>query len=79
MKAEILRAMDSIYALAYVTIMAASGSSAESGLPGVRKGSRCGQSSIHILPDMHLALSMTMEDCMKNSVYIKRGWTYVYQ
>ncbi|KAI1432133.1 heterokaryon incompatibility protein-domain-containing protein [Xylaria sp. CBS 124048] len=73
-----IKAMDLVYEQAYFTIVAGSGTDADSGLPGVRDGTRSASRQIarQILPDMKLVLRHTMQDIVAQSEYHHRGWTF---
>jgi hypothetical protein len=69
--------MDSIYSRAFFTIIAANGSDANSGLPGVRPGTRQINQTVLHLEDMSL-ISMVDErkhGGVKNSPWATRAWT----
>ncbi|KAI0388991.1 heterokaryon incompatibility protein-domain-containing protein [Xylariaceae sp. FL0594] len=73
-----INAMDLVYEQAHFTIIAASGKDADSGLPGVREGSRSasGQIRTEVVPGVHLALRHTMQDMLSKAEYHHRGWTF---
>ncbi|KAI0535880.1 heterokaryon incompatibility protein-domain-containing protein [Xylaria digitata] len=73
-----INAMDLVYEQAYFTIVAGSGTDADSGLPGVREGTRSSsrQVAVEILPGINLVLRHTMEDIVGKSEYHHRGWTF---
>ncbi|KAI0203154.1 heterokaryon incompatibility protein-domain-containing protein [Astrocystis sublimbata] len=73
-----ISAMDLVYEQAYFTIVAGSGTDADSGLPGVREGTRSSSSQItsEVLPDIRLVLRHTMQDIVTKSEYHHRGWTF---
>jgi hypothetical protein len=72
-------AMDAIYSSAFVTIIAASGTDSNSGLPGVRLGSRSiSQDILELSPQLRLILYNEKEnhpELMRNTVYEIRAWT----
>ncbi len=72
-----INAMDLVYEQAYFTILAGSGTDADSGLPGVREGTRSSSHQItnEVLPGVSLLLRHTMEDIVAKSEYHHRGWT----
>ncbi|KAI3341474.1 heterokaryon incompatibility protein-domain-containing protein [Ustulina deusta] len=73
-----INAMDLVYEQAYFTILAGSGTDADSGLPGVREGTRSSSHQItnEVLPGVSLLLRHTMEDIVAKSEYHHRGWTF---
>ncbi|KAI8945391.1 heterokaryon incompatibility protein-domain-containing protein [Xylaria longipes] len=73
-----INAMDLVYEQAYFTIVAGSGTDADSGLPGVREGTRSSscQISSEVLPGIRLVLRHTMQDIVAKSEYHHRGWTF---
>lgn len=72
-----INAMDLVYEQAYFTIIAGSGTDADSGLPGVREGTRSSshQVTAEVLPGINLVLRHTMQDIVAKSDYHHRGWT----
>jgi hypothetical protein len=79
-------AMDKVYALAVATIVAASGENADSGLPGVRPGTRTPfhyVETIRGIPmgnrwDIDTLRSTTprdLIDCAERTIWISRAWT----
>ncbi|KAI1427962.1 heterokaryon incompatibility protein-domain-containing protein [Xylaria sp. FL1777] len=73
-----INAMDLVYEQAYFTIIAGSGTDADSGLPGVREGTRSSSRQVtsEVLPGVNLVLRHTMEDIVSKSEYHHRGWTF---
>ncbi|KAI8625810.1 heterokaryon incompatibility protein-domain-containing protein [Xylariaceae sp. FL1651] len=73
-----INAMDLVYEQAYFTIVAGSGTDADSGLPGVRQGSRSSSRQVtsEVLPGINLVLRHTMQDIVAKSEYHHRGWTF---
>jgi len=72
-----IAAMGSIYANAYCTIMAATGSNANGGLPGIRRGSlpRALTQTVLGFPDCPMLLQFPF--CGKRaSLWWTRGWTF---
>ncbi|KAJ8124157.1 hypothetical protein ONZ43_g63 [Nemania bipapillata] len=55
-----------------------SGSDADSGLPGVREGTRSSSRQVtsEVLPGVNLVLRHTMQDIITKSEYHHRGWTF---
>ncbi|KAI0105723.1 heterokaryon incompatibility protein-domain-containing protein [Nemania sp. FL0031] len=74
-KSTMIEQMDRIYANAYVTIIAASGSSAENGLPGF-SGQQLRQAPVVIGKTQLIELSSNGEDAIMASKWATRGWTY---
>ncbi|RWA15026.1 hypothetical protein EKO27_g108 [Xylaria grammica] len=73
-----INAMDLVYEQAYFTIVAGSGTDADSGLPGVGEGTRSSSRQVtsEVLPGVNLVLRHTMEDIITKSEYHHRGWTF---
>ncbi|KAI1364936.1 heterokaryon incompatibility protein-domain-containing protein [Xylaria arbuscula] len=73
-----INAMDLVYEQAYFTILAGSGKDADSGLPGVREGTRSSSRQVtsEVLPGINLVLRHTLEDIVAKSEYHHRGWTF---
>ncbi|KAI1819180.1 heterokaryon incompatibility protein-domain-containing protein [Xylaria intraflava] len=73
-----IKAMDLVYEQAYFTIVAGSGTDANSGLPGVKEGTRSAAQQItnEVLPGVNLVLRHTMQDILAKSEYHHRGWTF---
>lgn len=70
--------MDLVYGAATATIIAASGTDAEYGLPGVRSGSRHAQQNIEeVAPRIRMMVLRDIDHYLKVSAYSTRGWTYV--
>jgi hypothetical protein len=68
--------MDLVYGAAYLTIMAATGSHANAGLPGVRPGTRGQRQPIEeIAPGFRLAFKPLYQNHIKDSTYYTRAWT----
>ncbi|KAF9479535.1 HET-domain-containing protein [Pholiota conissans] len=79
-KFDAISKMDLVYGAAYSTIIAASGIDANSGLPGVRPGTRdIIQPVEEIAPNFRLVFKTRSEDYIKSSMYYKRGWTFQEQ
>lgn len=72
-----INAMDLVYEQAYFTIVAGSGTDADSGLPGVKEGTRSSSHQVtsKIQPGINLVLRHTMQDIVAKSEYHHRGWT----
>ena len=68
--------MDLVYGAAFLTITAASGKHANSGLPGVRPGTRSFRQPVEsIAPDFRLAFKPRSVDYLGECVYYTRAWT----
>lgn len=69
--------MDAIYEAAYLTIIAASGSDDEHGLPSVSKSSKAGGGG-HVPPWDGIVCTIRRSRCdqIKQSAWSTRGWTY---
>ncbi|TFK31496.1 heterokaryon incompatibility protein-domain-containing protein [Crucibulum laeve] len=79
-KADAIAKMDLVYGGAFVTIMAASAMNANTGLPGVRPGTRGERQPIEeIMPGFRLAFKPKYEDYIKDAVYYTRAWTFQEQ
>ena len=75
-KAEAISKMDIVYGAAFVTIVAATGGSADAGLPGVRSGTRENRQPIEELtPGLRLAFKPISVNYINDSVHRTRGWT----
>jgi hypothetical protein len=71
-----IKAMASIYERALVTIIAGSGTDANSGLPGVRMGSRkAAQPMAEVKPGIRMIGTRGIIDHMRRTRYTTRGWT----
>lgn len=72
-----VEAMDTIYENALVTIVAASGSSASHGLPGLRKGTRRMLQGREIFYRTAYGCPLPpLDEAILNSTWNERGWTY---
>ncbi|KAK0645458.1 heterokaryon incompatibility protein-domain-containing protein [Cercophora newfieldiana] len=67
--------MDQIYELAQLTIVAACGRDANSGLPGLRPGIREKQIQLVELQGAHLGIYYDLDSLMQQSHYQTRAWT----
>jgi len=73
-----LRAMGRIYELAGLTIVAACGSDANAGLPGVGARRRRRSKVLReVRPGVHLGVIHSPDHLLKRSIYQTRAWTYV--
>ena len=71
-----IRAMDIIYEQSVLTIIAASGTDASAGLPGVQLNSRKAKQAVEeVRPGIKLMLTHTLRDYLGRSKYSSRGWT----
>lgn len=69
--------MGSVYSQAFLTIIAASGSNANAGLPGVRAFERKSTQRTECVQGMILANELPqLKDILKQSYWNTRGWTY---
>ncbi|KAH6692120.1 heterokaryon incompatibility protein-domain-containing protein [Leptodontidium sp. MPI-SDFR-AT-0119] len=69
--------MDTIYAAATFTIVAAAGNHANAGLPGISTWSRTVQRQTITLQDIEISNTIpVMKDTVQISVWNSRGWTY---
>lgn len=75
-KYDAISKMDLVYGAAYLTIVAATGTDANAGLPGIRPGTRgIAQPVEEIAPGFRLVFKTKLEDYIRSSVYYTRGWT----
>jgi hypothetical protein len=73
-----IEVMDLIYERSVLSIIAASGDSANAGLPGVRAGSRFITNHVErIQPGIKLAIYNELDHLLRPSTYSRRAWTYV--
>ncbi|TFK34984.1 heterokaryon incompatibility protein-domain-containing protein [Crucibulum laeve] len=79
-KTDAISKMDHVYGAAFITIQAATGIDATSGLPGVRLGSR-GRKQVleEVIPGVRLGYKWSTDDFEKESVYHTRAWTFQEQ
>ncbi|PPQ71058.1 hypothetical protein CVT26_011460, partial [Gymnopilus dilepis] len=79
-KYEAIAKMDLVYGASYITLVAAAGTDANAGLPGVNPGTRgLPQPVEELAPGFRLAFKARSEDYVRSSVYYTRGWTYQEQ
>ncbi|PMD22783.1 HET-domain-containing protein [Hyaloscypha hepaticicola] len=72
--------MDLIYERAALCLIAASGDSANAGLPGARLGNRFVMSHVEqILPGIQLVVYNELDHVLRSSTYNRRGWTFQEQ
>lgn len=70
--------MDQIYERSWFTIVAAAGTDANAGLPGVQVGSRRPANfALEVQPGILLGVNAGLDRLLENSMYSSRGWTYV--
>lgn len=67
--------MDCIYEASYLTVVAAEGYNAHSGLPGVQPESRMRHENFKVKPGLFLGLDIRLDWLLERSVYRSRGWT----
>ncbi|KAF8971856.1 heterokaryon incompatibility protein-domain-containing protein, partial [Flammula alnicola] len=68
--------MDLVYKGAILTIIAAQGTDANAGLPGLRPSSRkVKQNIVEVLPGVRMTTTRGVYDALSNSRYSTRGWT----
>ncbi|KAL2692455.1 hypothetical protein Neosp_002864 [[Neocosmospora] mangrovei] len=72
-----INVMDQIYERSWLTVVAACGSDANAGLPGVQIGSRSSvKLAVEVRPGVRLGLYTGLDQLLKSSVYNSRGWTF---
>jgi Heterokaryon incompatibility protein (HET) len=72
-----IQSMDLIYSGSYLTIVAATGDHANTGLPGVRPGTRDVMQAIEeVAPGLDMIGVEDVDDALSMSAYASRGWTY---
>ena len=72
--------IDLIYGGAMLTFIAAAGSDANTGLPGVRDSSRrYEQPTEEVKEGVRMTVVDSLDDLLKTSVYSYRAWTYVFR
>jgi len=68
--------MHLVYGGAEITIIAAAGPDANTGLPGVNGTPRRGKQMVQeVLPGVKMAVLNDLNDMLQNSIYSTRGWT----
>ncbi len=84
-KTRLITQMDSIYAQAYLTIVASGGNNADAPLPGVRQGTRCNSGALVNLsapldgekaPNRYFTVRPSLDSSLLDSSYATRGWTF---
>ncbi|KAK1855194.1 hypothetical protein CCHR01_02226 [Colletotrichum chrysophilum] len=68
--------MDNIFERSWLTAVAASGHTANSGLPGFSGGSRVPREATVIQPNISMTVFMDLDGMMDSTVYQTRGWTF---
>lgn len=76
LKHEQIANMDVVYKNAELTIVAAAGSNADYGLPGVGTRQRIPQTQIRIGKHHYVATTTELDHWLNASTYQTRGWTY---
>ncbi|KAF5676552.1 hypothetical protein FHETE_2048 [Fusarium heterosporum] len=75
-----VNAMDLVYERAWLTVIAGCGHDANSGLPGLRDGTRkFYQNTSAICPGVEMGIVTGMDGLLKTSVYDTRAWTFQEQ
>jgi hypothetical protein len=75
-KAELVKDMDIVYARAVLTIVAAEGTHANSGLPGIRSNTRKASESFNVTDDLVLQPSRAIAEVLLNCPWSQRAWTF---
>ncbi|KAE9376422.1 HET-domain-containing protein [Stipitochalara longipes BDJ] len=76
-KDQLISEMASIYSGALVTLVAASGENANSGLSGVRDNSRMSQDLVEVLgTGLAFTYWIPFDHAINHSIYSTRGWTF---
>ncbi|OAL01598.1 HET-domain-containing protein [Phaeosphaeriaceae sp. SRC1lsM3a] len=75
-KKELVKDMDIVYARAILTLVAAEGTDADAGLPGVRRKSRPHTVPYDIDNDLALLPSKAISEVLLNCPWSKRAWTF---
>jgi hypothetical protein len=76
-KKQLIRSMDAVYAQATLTIVAAQGTNASSGLPGVRPEARKVPPVFEYSPEVKVLVAATpLPDLLLSCPWSTRGWTY---
>ncbi|KDR74933.1 hypothetical protein GALMADRAFT_227276 [Galerina marginata CBS 339.88] len=79
-KYDAIAKMDLVYGAAYLTIVAATGTDAHAGLPGLHPGTRgITQQVEEIAPGFRLAFKSRVLDYVPNAAYMTRGWIFQEQ
>jgi hypothetical protein len=70
-----VNAMDLIYELAWLTVVAGCGHDANSRLPGVQKGTRrASRNIVEVKPRVEMGFVTGLDGLLKKSVYNSRAW-----
>ena len=76
-KAELIKDMDTVYARATLTIVAAEGEHANSGLPGIHPNSRCAPETFNVGVDFSLLIAPApVGGTLLHCPWSKRAWTF---
>ncbi|KAG1753265.1 heterokaryon incompatibility protein-domain-containing protein [Suillus lakei] len=76
-KSTQLRAMDLVYGLSHITIVAAGGMTARDPLPGCRPQTRTPQQHIEVVQGLHLYVApLRLREALAQSTWDTRCWTY---
>jgi hypothetical protein len=75
-KAELVKEMDIVYARAVLTIVAAEGTHANSGLPGLRSNSRNPSEAFNVGNGLVLQPARAIAEVLLNCPWSKRAWTF---
>jgi hypothetical protein len=75
-KAELVKDMDIVYARAVLTIVAAEGMHANSGLPGVRLDTRKASEAFNVGNRLGLQPTRAVAEILLNCPWSKRAWTF---
>lgn len=71
-----VNAMDLIYELAWLTVVAGCGHDANSRLPGVQNGTRrASRNTVEVKPGVEMGIVTGLDTLLKDSVYNSRAWT----
>lgn len=67
--------MDNIFERSWLTVVAACGRNANSGLPGVQKNSRTLNESVEVKPGVQMMIKVDLDRMLQFTIYHTRGWT----
>lgn len=70
-----IHVMDLVFEMSVFTVVAACGSDARSGLPGLRSGSRLVPAYMEVLPGVRVGVVSELDHLLERSCYSTRGWT----
>ncbi|KAF6804480.1 hypothetical protein CMUS01_14840, partial [Colletotrichum musicola] len=74
-----VKVMDNIYEQSQLTVIAATGHSAEAGLPGVRGNSRLQTQAVEVKKNTHRGVFVGLDQLLQSTVYQSRAWTFQEQ